>query len=167
MVETAREAEVPQIDPQVGGSQQALSVQELLLWRFFLLGLWHHYLSRFLTLHAYYVCAVLRLFSFVTNLFPATDGDSNSGIYTCFMKSHRCYDLIPTSSKLVVFDTSLQVGSILLGRARQQSLARCAKQAKIPRSIFLKWFQILILLNTKYVLYNEGQWYSLQDRSLI
>lgn len=26
------------------------------------------------------------------------------------MKSHRCYDLIPTSSKLVVFDTSLQVG---------------------------------------------------------
>uniref|UniRef100_A0A4W5QT28 5'-AMP-activated protein kinase subunit gamma-1 n=1 Tax=Hucho hucho TaxID=62062 RepID=A0A4W5QT28_9TELE len=25
------------------------------------------------------------------------------------MKSHRCYDLVPTSSKLVVFDTSLQV----------------------------------------------------------
>ncbi|XP_063035238.1 5'-AMP-activated protein kinase subunit gamma-1 isoform X1 [Melospiza melodia melodia] len=25
------------------------------------------------------------------------------------MRSHRCYDLIPTSSKLVVFDTSLQV----------------------------------------------------------
>ncbi|XP_032993862.1 5'-AMP-activated protein kinase subunit gamma-1 isoform X1 [Lacerta agilis] len=37
------------------------------------------------------------------------DEDSGSGIYTCFMKSHRCYDLIPTSSKLVVFDTSLQV----------------------------------------------------------
>ncbi|EDL87029.1 protein kinase, AMP-activated, gamma 1 non-catalytic subunit, isoform CRA_b [Rattus norvegicus] len=29
------------------------------------------------------------------------------------MKSHRCYDLIPTSSKLVVFDTSLQVGRAL------------------------------------------------------
>ncbi|XP_044277835.1 5'-AMP-activated protein kinase subunit gamma-1 isoform X2 [Varanus komodoensis] len=37
------------------------------------------------------------------------DGDSNGGIYSNFMKSHRCYDLIPTSSKLVVFDTSLQV----------------------------------------------------------
>ncbi|XP_061470772.1 5'-AMP-activated protein kinase subunit gamma-1 isoform X1 [Rhineura floridana] len=37
------------------------------------------------------------------------DGDSNGSIYTCYMKSHRCYDLIPTSSKLVVFDTSLQV----------------------------------------------------------
>ncbi|XP_044533729.1 5'-AMP-activated protein kinase subunit gamma-1 isoform X1 [Monodelphis domestica] len=35
--------------------------------------------------------------------------ESNSAVYTCFMKSHRCYDLIPTSSKLVVFDTSLQV----------------------------------------------------------
>uniref|UniRef100_G1SV35 5'-AMP-activated protein kinase subunit gamma-1 n=1 Tax=Oryctolagus cuniculus TaxID=9986 RepID=G1SV35_RABIT len=35
--------------------------------------------------------------------------DSNNSVYTSFMKSHRCYDLIPTSSKLVVFDTSLQV----------------------------------------------------------
>lgn len=35
--------------------------------------------------------------------------DSNYEVYTRFMKSHRCYDLVPTSSKLVVFDTSLQV----------------------------------------------------------
>lgn len=26
-----------------------------------------------------------------------------------FMKCHKCYDIIPTSSKLVVFDTTLQV----------------------------------------------------------
>ncbi|EGV95542.1 5'-AMP-activated protein kinase subunit gamma-1 [Cricetulus griseus] len=32
----------------------------------------------------------------------------NNGVYTSFMKSHHCYDLIPTSSKLVVFDTSLK-----------------------------------------------------------
>uniref|UniRef100_A0A8C2SM69 5'-AMP-activated protein kinase subunit gamma-1 n=1 Tax=Coturnix japonica TaxID=93934 RepID=A0A8C2SM69_COTJA len=38
-----------------------------------------------------------------------TGGDPLRGAYTSFMKSHRCYDLIPTSSKLVVFDTSLQV----------------------------------------------------------
>lgn len=37
-------------------------------------------------------------------------GEPRRGAYTAFMKSHRCYDLIPTSSKLVVFDTSLQVG---------------------------------------------------------
>ncbi|KAJ8358705.1 hypothetical protein SKAU_G00152300 [Synaphobranchus kaupii] len=35
--------------------------------------------------------------------------DSEHNVYTRFMKSHRCYDLVPTSSKLVVFDTSLQV----------------------------------------------------------
>lgn len=39
----------------------------------------------------------------------AAPGDTHRGAYTAFMKSHRCYDLIPTSSKLVVFDTSLQV----------------------------------------------------------
>uniref|UniRef100_A0A3Q0T4P4 5'-AMP-activated protein kinase subunit gamma-1 n=1 Tax=Amphilophus citrinellus TaxID=61819 RepID=A0A3Q0T4P4_AMPCI len=36
-------------------------------------------------------------------------GDPEHNVYTRFMKSHRCYDLVPTSSKLVVFDTSLQV----------------------------------------------------------
>ncbi|KAG7455205.1 hypothetical protein MATL_G00254130 [Megalops atlanticus] len=40
------------------------------------------------------------------------DGDaveeSESDIYMRFMKSHKCYDIVPTSSKLVVFDTALQ-----------------------------------------------------------
>ncbi|XP_026062722.1 5'-AMP-activated protein kinase subunit gamma-1 isoform X1 [Carassius auratus] len=35
--------------------------------------------------------------------------EPGNDIYMRFMKSHKCYDLIPTSSKLVVFDTSLQV----------------------------------------------------------
>ncbi|XP_012819786.1 5'-AMP-activated protein kinase subunit gamma-2 isoform X1 [Xenopus tropicalis] len=35
--------------------------------------------------------------------------ESESDIYTRFMKSHKCYDIVPTSSKLVVFDTTLQV----------------------------------------------------------
>lgn len=30
-------------------------------------------------------------------------------VYMNFMKSHRCYDAIPTSCKLVIFDTTLQV----------------------------------------------------------
>jgi CBS domain-containing protein len=30
-------------------------------------------------------------------------------VYGLFMKEHKCYDLIPTSSKLVVFDTKLSV----------------------------------------------------------
>ncbi|XP_051542627.1 5'-AMP-activated protein kinase subunit gamma-2a isoform X2 [Myxocyprinus asiaticus] len=34
---------------------------------------------------------------------------SESDIYMRFMKSHKCYDIVPTSSKIVVFDTTLQV----------------------------------------------------------
>uniref|UniRef100_A0A671PUY9 5'-AMP-activated protein kinase subunit gamma-2-like n=1 Tax=Sinocyclocheilus anshuiensis TaxID=1608454 RepID=A0A671PUY9_9TELE len=34
---------------------------------------------------------------------------SEDDIYMRFMKSHKCYDIVPTSSKLVVFDTTLQV----------------------------------------------------------
>ncbi|KAG9491447.1 hypothetical protein GDO78_000116 [Eleutherodactylus coqui] len=39
----------------------------------------------------------------------APSEESDSDVYTRFMKNHKCYDLIPISSKLVVFDTSLQV----------------------------------------------------------
>uniref|UniRef100_A0A8C7ZN72 Protein kinase, AMP-activated, gamma 2 non-catalytic subunit b n=1 Tax=Oryzias sinensis TaxID=183150 RepID=A0A8C7ZN72_9TELE len=38
---------------------------------------------------------------------PAAEPESD--IYMRFMKSHKCYDIVPTSSKLVVFDTALQV----------------------------------------------------------
>uniref|UniRef100_A0A7N8XQX2 Protein kinase, AMP-activated, gamma 3b non-catalytic subunit n=1 Tax=Mastacembelus armatus TaxID=205130 RepID=A0A7N8XQX2_9TELE len=40
---------------------------------------------------------------------PLAGPDPDTFIYTNFMKSHCCYDAIPTSSKLVIFDTSLQV----------------------------------------------------------
>uniref|UniRef100_A0A4W6G5V3 Protein kinase, AMP-activated, gamma 3a non-catalytic subunit n=1 Tax=Lates calcarifer TaxID=8187 RepID=A0A4W6G5V3_LATCA len=35
--------------------------------------------------------------------------DADATVYMNFMKSHRCYDAIPTSCKLVIFDTTLQV----------------------------------------------------------
>ncbi|KAJ0023758.1 hypothetical protein NQD34_003657 [Periophthalmus magnuspinnatus] len=41
--------------------------------------------------------------------------DPEHNVYTRFMKSHHCYDLVPTSSKLVVFDTSLQVKKAFFG----------------------------------------------------
>uniref|UniRef100_A0A671PWE4 5'-AMP-activated protein kinase subunit gamma-2-like n=1 Tax=Sinocyclocheilus anshuiensis TaxID=1608454 RepID=A0A671PWE4_9TELE len=41
--------------------------------------------------------------------YEATVEQSESDIYMRFMKSHKCYDIVPTSSKLVVFDTTLQV----------------------------------------------------------
>uniref|UniRef100_A0A667GPG0 Protein kinase AMP-activated non-catalytic subunit gamma 2 n=1 Tax=Lynx canadensis TaxID=61383 RepID=A0A667GPG0_LYNCA len=40
--------------------------------------------------------------------------DSESGVYMRFMRSHKCYDIVPTSSKLVVFDTTLQVHRLVV-----------------------------------------------------
>ncbi|XP_067460359.1 5'-AMP-activated protein kinase subunit gamma-3b [Thunnus thynnus] len=40
---------------------------------------------------------------------PPAGSDPDALIYMNFMKSHCCYDAIPTSSKLVIFDTTLQV----------------------------------------------------------
>lgn len=39
--------------------------------------------------------------------FPSLVSDEE--IYTHFMKSHTCYDIMPKSSKLVIFDTQLAV----------------------------------------------------------
>lgn len=30
-------------------------------------------------------------------------------MYSLFMKAHKCYDIVPTSSKLIVVDSELQV----------------------------------------------------------
>lgn len=43
------------------------------------------------------------------NMCLAGSAGSERDIYMRFMKCHKCYDIIPTSSKLVVFDTTLQV----------------------------------------------------------
>ncbi|XP_047457659.1 5'-AMP-activated protein kinase subunit gamma-3b isoform X2 [Mugil cephalus] len=40
---------------------------------------------------------------------PPPGSDPDTFIYMNFMKRHCCYDAIPTSSKLVIFDTTLQV----------------------------------------------------------
>ncbi|XP_078260487.1 5'-AMP-activated protein kinase subunit gamma-1 [Rhinoraja longicauda] len=40
--------------------------------------------------------------------------EPDADIYLNFMKAHQCYDAIPTSSKLVVFDTTLQVKKAFL-----------------------------------------------------
>lgn len=48
------------------------------------------------------------------SVFFAVVEELESDIYMRFMKSHKCYDIVPTSSKLVVFDTTLQVSAVSL-----------------------------------------------------
>lgn len=59
------------------------------------------------------VCASLPVPACVALRSPAAKpcalAEADATVYMNFMKSHCCYDAIPTSCKLVVFDTTLQV----------------------------------------------------------
>uniref|UniRef100_A0A8C8JG89 CBS domain-containing protein n=1 Tax=Oncorhynchus tshawytscha TaxID=74940 RepID=A0A8C8JG89_ONCTS len=48
-------------------------------------------------------------FNYIISALLSAVEESERDIYMRFMKSHKCYDIVPTSSKLVVFDTTLQV----------------------------------------------------------
>lgn len=62
------------------------------------------------------------------------------------MKSHRCYDLIPTSSKLVVFDTSLQVGEVLFPSLPSlEPLVPSFSYNLIPRVISSSFYRVSLM----------------------
>lgn len=55
-------------------------------------------------------CGILfYLFIFFSLLTFVYTEEDESQIFVKFFKFHKCYDLIPTSAKLVVFDTQLLV----------------------------------------------------------
>uniref|UniRef100_A0A672T1B2 Protein kinase, AMP-activated, gamma 2 non-catalytic subunit b n=1 Tax=Sinocyclocheilus grahami TaxID=75366 RepID=A0A672T1B2_SINGR len=81
----------------------------------------------------------------ISSPFSAAE-EPDSDIYMRFMKSHKCYDLIPTSSKLVVFDTSLQVKkaffALVANGVRAAPLWETKKQSFVGEFInlnFEKW----------------------------
>uniref|UniRef100_A0A8D3C6L7 Protein kinase, AMP-activated, gamma 2 non-catalytic subunit b n=1 Tax=Scophthalmus maximus TaxID=52904 RepID=A0A8D3C6L7_SCOMX len=67
----------------------------------------------FVSLLSLYIHIPCEIFSFLLKVFSCllfpTAAEPEGDIYMRFMKSHKCYDIVPTSSKLVVFDTALQV----------------------------------------------------------
>uniref|UniRef100_A0A8D3A1V5 Protein kinase, AMP-activated, gamma 3a non-catalytic subunit n=1 Tax=Scophthalmus maximus TaxID=52904 RepID=A0A8D3A1V5_SCOMX len=54
------------------------------------------------------ICSPFRQFDQLLTLCDSLV-EADATVYMNFMKSHRCYDAIPTSCKLVIFDTKLQV----------------------------------------------------------
>ena len=48
----------------------------------------------------------------ITGFLCAFPDENEDLVFAKFMRAHRCYDLIPTSSKLVVFDTQLKVSRV-------------------------------------------------------
>uniref|UniRef100_A0A914XA21 CBS domain-containing protein n=1 Tax=Plectus sambesii TaxID=2011161 RepID=A0A914XA21_9BILA len=77
----------------------------------------------------------------------ALDGKSQDAVYTLFMKAHKCYDLIPTSTKLVVFDTQLPVRkaffALVYNGVRAAPLWDSAKQEFVGMLTITEFIHIL------------------------
>ncbi|KAK1171989.1 5'-AMP-activated protein kinase subunit gamma-2a isoform X1 [Acipenser oxyrinchus oxyrinchus] len=73
--------------------------------------------------------------------------ESESDIYMRFMKSHKCYDIVPTSSKLVVFDTALQVKkaffALVANGVRKSPLWETKKQSFVGMLTITDFINIL------------------------
>ncbi|KAM9839269.1 5'-AMP-activated protein kinase subunit gamma-2-like isoform 2-T2 [Aulostomus maculatus] len=96
---------------------------------------------------------------------PACDG-SERDIYMRFMKCHKCYDIIPTSSKLVVFDTTLQVKkaffALVANGVRAAPLWESKKQSFVGMLTITDFINIL----TRYYKSPMVQIYELEEHKI-
>lgn len=71
---------------------------------------------------------------------PCPLAEADATVYMNFMKSHCCYDAIPTSCKLVIFDTTLQVRpSPVTSLKNQQQTSfffHCSNFPKVKKAFF-------------------------------
>ncbi|MEQ2304745.1 5'-AMP-activated protein kinase subunit gamma-2, partial [Ameca splendens] len=87
-------------------------------------------------------------------------------IYMRFMKCHKCYDIIPTSSKLVVFDTTLQVKkaffALVANGVRAAPLWESKKQSFVGMLTITDFINIL----TRYYKSPMVQIYELEEHKI-
>ena len=48
------------------------------------------------------------------NLFLGISDDTEGGVFANYLKRHSCYEIVPKSAKIVIFDTRLLVSLILV-----------------------------------------------------
>jgi len=85
-------------------------------------------------------------FCFLSRFLPVSDEE----IYTHFMKLHTCYDIMPKSSKLVVFDTQLAVKKAFFALVYNGVRAAPLWDTKQQRFIGLLTITDFILILKKY-----------------
>uniref|UniRef100_A0A3B4UCX4 Protein kinase AMP-activated non-catalytic subunit gamma 2 n=1 Tax=Seriola dumerili TaxID=41447 RepID=A0A3B4UCX4_SERDU len=92
--------------------------------------------------------------------------ESERDIYMRFMKCHKCYDIIPTSSKLVVFDTTLQVKkaffALVANGVRAAPLWESKKQSFVGMLTITDFINIL----TRYYSSPMVQIYELEEHKI-
>ncbi|GFN75385.1 5'-amp-activated protein kinase subunit gamma-2 [Plakobranchus ocellatus] len=92
--------------------------------------------------------AMLHRMSVDSDRMEIEDLDENEDqIYSKFMRAHRCYDLIPTSAKLVIFDTQLNVKkaffALVYNGVRAAPLWDSAKQSYVGMLTITDFINIL------------------------
>ncbi|KAL4002889.1 CBS domain family protein [Acanthocheilonema viteae] len=106
-------------------------------------------------------------------LHPSCDGatleffkvifESQDAVYSSFMRAHKCYDLIPTSTKLVVFDTELPVRkaffALVYNGVRAAPLWDSKKQEFVGMLTVTDFIRIL----QKYYIKNDSKNESIED----
>ncbi|KAK6101166.1 CBS domain family protein [Brugia pahangi] len=89
--------------------------------------------------------------------------ESQDAVYSSFMRAHKCYDLIPISTKLVVFDTELQVKkaffALIYNGVRAAPLWDSRKQEFVGMLTITDFIRIL----QKYYVKNDSKSEGMQD----
>uniref|UniRef100_A0A672YUE3 Protein kinase, AMP-activated, gamma 3a non-catalytic subunit n=1 Tax=Sphaeramia orbicularis TaxID=375764 RepID=A0A672YUE3_9TELE len=94
------------------------------------------------------------------------DINADATVYMNFMKNHRCYDAIPTSCKLVIFDTTLQVKKAFFALVANGLRAAPLWDSKLQR--FVGMLTITDFINILHYYYKSPmvQMYELENHKI-
>uniref|UniRef100_A0A672YU68 Protein kinase, AMP-activated, gamma 3a non-catalytic subunit n=1 Tax=Sphaeramia orbicularis TaxID=375764 RepID=A0A672YU68_9TELE len=92
--------------------------------------------------------------------------NADATVYMNFMKNHRCYDAIPTSCKLVIFDTTLQVKKAFFALVANGLRAAPLWDSKLQR--FVGMLTITDFINILHYYYKSPmvQMYELENHKI-
>ncbi|XP_077472918.1 5'-AMP-activated protein kinase subunit gamma-1 isoform X3 [Stigmatopora argus] len=104
--------------------------------------------------------------SFQLGTSQAQKQDANTTVYMDFMKNHCCYDAIPTSCKLVIFDTKLQVQKAFFALVANSLRAAPLWDSKLKR--FVGMLTITDFINIVHCYYKSPlvQMYELENHKI-
>uniref|UniRef100_A0A3P9ME86 5'-AMP-activated protein kinase subunit gamma-1 n=1 Tax=Oryzias latipes TaxID=8090 RepID=A0A3P9ME86_ORYLA len=97
---------------------------------------------------------------------PDEEEEEDAAVYMNFMKRHRCYDAIPVSCKLVIFDTTLQVKTAFFALVTNGLRAAPLWDSKLQR--FVGMLTITDFINILHCYYKSPlvQMYGLESHKI-
>uniref|UniRef100_A0A672YU42 Protein kinase, AMP-activated, gamma 3a non-catalytic subunit n=1 Tax=Sphaeramia orbicularis TaxID=375764 RepID=A0A672YU42_9TELE len=114
----------------------------------------------------FHLSKIKRLADYVFKCVFKPPADADATVYMNFMKNHRCYDAIPTSCKLVIFDTTLQVKKAFFALVANGLRAAPLWDSKLQR--FVGMLTITDFINILHYYYKSPmvQMYELENHKI-